>query len=81
MRQFDIPVIVTVAVTVNDDGEVHCSGAYPDNEGAPWPWSSDPCTFDQDSGTWHGEMCDEAADDATEAAWDAAYEHVKAKLP
>jgi hypothetical protein len=73
-RTLEIPIIVNVYVEVRD-GLVTPYHAEPDNDAAPWPYSSDPTAWEPETGEWHEGRNDEDPD--VEAAWLAAYDAIK----
>lgn len=78
MTTYQVPVIVTVIVDTDDDGNViSVRDPRVDAEGQSWAWSDCLYAFDQDAGEWHEAMewpsyTDErsVAAIAAEAAWD-----------
>jgi hypothetical protein len=88
MREFDVPVLVTVRVRVDetlvsdDDGYVvDVWDAEVDPEAGPWAYSSYPVAFESEpDGVWYGQMQDEVPDGAVEAAWHAAYDALRVEV-
>jgi len=76
MRKFQIPVIVTVHVTVDGDTTT-VDDVYSECEGGPWAYSSYPTAYeteddDGDVLEWHKD----SRDDDVVAAWNAAYDGI-----
>jgi hypothetical protein len=75
MKSYQVPVIVTVEVTVDDDGKVVAQDAYADPEGGPWPYSSHATAYDVDTYEWH-EGGRFTGDEPWENANNIAYDYV-----
>jgi hypothetical protein len=72
MKTYEIPVLLKVTVTVEDDGSTRVISACADNEAAPWAYSADPCAYEPDTETWHDGFGSDA-----EAPWQAAYASIE----
>jgi hypothetical protein len=75
MRNLQVPVIVTVGVTVNDDGTPEVEYAHVDNDGGPWPYSGDVTLYDTDTYEWY-EQGRWTGDDVESVVAALAYDHM-----
>jgi len=68
---YEVPVITTITVTVDDNGAMTAKVERTDPDGAPWPYSSDPTAWNPQAEEWI-----EGWGTAAEPVWDHAYEHM-----
>jgi hypothetical protein len=66
---YEVPVITTVTVTVDDNGAMTAKVEQTDPDGAPWIFSSDPTAWNLQSEEW-------IEGTAVESVWYYAYEHM-----
>lgn len=68
MKTYEVPVLIKVTVTVEDDGTTRVISACADSECAPWANSADPAAWEPATDTWHTDFGSDA-----EVPWLAAY--------